>query len=400
MNAPPSRDPRDHFLDDSEIDDIFARHVQPVIEAHQRFPNSTIVPIMGQVASGKTTLATVMPERLGVVDAYIVEHDDYERLHPSFVALRDAFGEMEAREVIDATESIDHLFDKVLDFGLSRGYNLAVTGPMATPDWVAARFTQWRNDYGARVEVVALAVHEARSQLSTLDRFRQETELTGNGRDVDQVWHDKHYPGVLRSLQRIEDDGLADSVTVVARGGRRVYRNRLISTDPAVVWRDPPHAVAATETERLRLWTLREHSDFYQRAMAVDEFARNGGLTTEQAGSAALALRRGLAHNDQAVTTLRSHASRLTSPQAADGFTQQADRRAQYNREISAAADRLDALAGSRLKGRAAAARTLSGGLGRSLPPSPSSSPSRGMRTGSAPTPPHRGPARGASPSR
>lgn len=396
MNAPQSRDPRDHLLTSKEIDDLFKRHVQPVIEARQRFTSPTIVPIMGQAGAGKTTLATVMPERLAVMDPYIVEHDDLDRLHPSFTALRDEFGEMEAREVIDSTESIDRLFEKILDFGLTRGYNLALPAPMNDSDWVAPVFAQWRSDYGARIHVVALAVHEAHSLLGTVDRLRQEIELTGSGREIKQDWHDQQYSGVTQILQRIEADGLADSITCVARGGRRVCHNMLIGVDPAVTWRDPPGAAAAVDAERSRLWTYREHLDFHRRAMAVAEFARSGGLTPEQAASAAVALRRGLAQNDQAVTMLRTHASHATNPQAANDLTQLADQRGQYNRQISAATDRLDALAGTRSKGRAAAARGSSVGLARSKPTAPGLS----TRASSTSIPASRRPGRRSSPGR
>jgi hypothetical protein len=363
---------------------------RPGGQQRQRFSRPTIVAVMGQAGSGKTTLASVMPERLGVIDPYVVDADDFDRLHPSFTALREAYGETEAREVIGETESSNRIFERALDFGLRQGYNLAVAGPMTNPEWVATTFARWRNDYDARIHVAALAVHEARSLLGTVDRFRQQIETTGHGRWVDQEWHDLQYPGLLRSVQRIEAEGLADSVTCVARGGRTVYDNVLITTSPGVVWRDPPRAQAAIEGERSRLWTDREHADFYRRAMAVDRFSRNSQWTPEQAETAADALRCGLAPNSQAIAALRRRASQATSSQSASILHQQADQREQYNQQISAAADRLDAMALTRQAGPAAAARAAALGMPAGIGRSTSNSPGVGPGSEPASRPPSR----------
>jgi ABC-type cobalamin/Fe3+-siderophores transport system ATPase subunit len=61
----------DLALSSEQLDAIFARHLQPALDHRQRVARSTIVTVMGPAASGKTTLARVMPQRLGVNDPYI-----------------------------------------------------------------------------------------------------------------------------------------------------------------------------------------------------------------------------------------------------------------------------------------------------------------------------------------
>jgi hypothetical protein len=331
--------PDDLALSDERLDAIFARHIQPALDSRQRFPHSTIVTVMGPAAAGKTTLARVMPERLGVSDPYIVDADDYVPLHPAFHDLRDQHGEFQARNLLGQTNISSGLFDRAVAYGLANGRNLAIAGPMTSPDWVAEQFTAWRGK-GARIHAVAVAIHEARSLLGIVDRYRQQVQATGHGRWVEPKWHDMHYSGILDSLERIERDGLADSVHIVPRSGQSLYDNVLLSVS-SVTWRVAPSAATAVRDERARLWSDEEHADFHRRATAVSRFAGDGGLTSEEGSVVADAIRRGLPPNEQAVAMLRQEGDRTGDPDSADQLIHRAERRAAYNNDLSAIAQRL-----------------------------------------------------------
>ncbi|UQA91471.1 zeta toxin family protein [Streptomyces halobius] len=124
-----------------------------------------------------------------------------------------------------------------------------------------------------RVEVIALAVPEAVSQLGVLDRYLRLAD-EGRVRYVSWENHDRCAAGLLTSLEAVEAEHLADRVVVLRRAaaaaGPALYDNTL---DPAGQWRRPTGAARAVRAERARPWTAQETGLFRRQLADADRRA-------------------------------------------------------------------------------------------------------------------------------
>ncbi|MEV5596037.1 zeta toxin family protein [Streptomyces sp. NPDC052496] len=112
---------------------------------------------------------------------------------------------------------------------------------------------------GHRIEVAVLAVPEAVSQLSVLERYLGQVEAAGAGRYVSFGNHDLCSRALLGTLRVIEAEDLADRIPVFRRD-----REVLASTELNGAIRGGEGAAAAVAAERLRPWTARETQRFRQ----------------------------------------------------------------------------------------------------------------------------------------
>jgi hypothetical protein len=124
-------------------------------------------------------------------------------------------------------------------------------------------------EVGARLEVVAVATPEARSQLGILDRFLSEA-VVGCGRYVSWENHDTCAKQMLQTLAAIEAEQLADRITVVRRDGTVLYDNELVDG----AWRRRPPADRAVAYERSRPWTAQETAVFRRDLARTDQRLR------------------------------------------------------------------------------------------------------------------------------
>ncbi|WP_230864353.1 zeta toxin family protein [Streptomyces clavuligerus] len=156
-------------------------------------------------------------------------------------------------------------------------------GPLADPSGWMASLTEWRRA-GYRIEVVALAVPEAVSQLGVLDRCLRLAE-DGAARYVSWDSRGACAAALPRALEAVETGGLADRVTVVRRGAGVVYANEL---DGGGRWRRPVGAAEAVDTEWARPWSAAETGAFRRRLADADRRAHDPRLPADWA----LAIRR------------------------------------------------------------------------------------------------------------
>ena len=139
-----------------------------------------------------------------------------------------------------------------IDHAVEQRLNVVLSATLGWAEGTQQVLEQFRVG-GYRVEGVLVAVHEAHSQLGILQRYQDERAAVGYGRLVPTPVHDAAYTGVLDSADRIDEQYLADAVFVYRRGGGEpLYANQL--TDQGL-WREPPAARTAMETERARPWT-------------------------------------------------------------------------------------------------------------------------------------------------
>ncbi|MFJ9460917.1 zeta toxin family protein [Kitasatospora sp. NPDC101447] len=221
--------------------------------------------VAGPPGSGKSTLGdllmAVLDLRGGAVrigaDLYKSAHRDYPVLLGEDVRSAGAGVREDTRRWQAAVES--HVRERRLD--------ALVETALADTDIARRQMLAYRAA-GYRVEVVALACAPAWSQLGVLTRYTQQALEAGAGRYVSWENHDACAAALVATLRVVEEEMVADRVTVVRRGLVPLYSNEFIGR----AWQRPPGAARAVEAERARWWDAAESAGF-QRELSRAERA-------------------------------------------------------------------------------------------------------------------------------
>ncbi|OLT27035.1 hypothetical protein BJF83_19460 [Nocardiopsis sp. CNR-923] len=226
--------------------------------------------IGGQAASGKSTAQHAAMQRLGTEGALIADFDAMLEFSPVYRTLMAQDDRTAARQVGgDAWVWMN----KIIDAALQNGLNLIRESAMGGAEGVvrdSARF----HAVGYRVEADVMAVPEAISRLSILNRYQRMRDQDGYGRLVARPIHDDAFTGIPQTMRAIDELAFLDAVTLRRWGGDVAYSNSL---DAEGDWRGPARAEEIMEEERLRPFTEEEARWFretyaYLEANLADEF--------------------------------------------------------------------------------------------------------------------------------
>lgn len=240
-----------------------------------------VVFVAGQAGSGKTLVMDLvhaaLEQRGGAVR---VDRDTYKAVHPHYSAF--LAEDVRTAGVRVRPETYRWQAEVEARARASR-YDVVAEEAVADPAaWLAA-VAAYR-EAGYRIEVVALAVPEAVSQLGVLDRYLRLAE-EGRARYVGWDNHDTCAAALPVALANIEARRLADRVVVVQRSGEVLYANELM---PSGRWRRPAGAREALLAERARPWSAAQTGAFRRQLAAADRRAHDPRLPEDWA----LAVRR------------------------------------------------------------------------------------------------------------
>ncbi|MBT2469363.1 zeta toxin family protein [Streptomyces sp. ISL-66] len=224
---------------------VLARNLALWIQGAVAQAQPVVVVVAGPPGSGKSTTAevihAVLNRRGGAVrigsDLYKRAHRDYEELLQTDVRTAGAGVRTDVRQWQAEVEAY------------ARSARLDVVLELALADPAEARATSALYRLaGYRLELVVLAVAEALTQLSVLDRFFDEE---GGGRYVSWENQDGCTAGLPGTLAVVEAERLFDRVAVARRGLEPLYDNELVDDH----WMRRPAADAAFRKEQLRPWS-------------------------------------------------------------------------------------------------------------------------------------------------
>ncbi|WP_307842663.1 zeta toxin family protein [Streptomyces sp. RK75] len=230
-----------------------------------RQDDPVVVFVAGQPGSGKTQLAcllqAVLSRRGGAVR---IGRDLYKALHPRYA---DFLAEDVRTAGLRVRPETSGWQEAVEEYVRRCGFDAVVETALADPVHFRSTAAAYRAA-GFRREVVALAVAEAVSQYSLLDRFLGEALKEDGGRYVGWGNHDACATGMLRSLAAIEAELLAERITVVRRDLTVLYSNEL--AEDGTTWRRPPASDRTAARERARPWSARETWTFRRGLLVTD----------------------------------------------------------------------------------------------------------------------------------
>ncbi|MFJ2781574.1 zeta toxin family protein [Kitasatospora sp. NPDC087315] len=226
-----------------------------------------VVFVAGQAGSGKTLVVdlvhAVLARRGGAVR---VDRDAYKAVHPSYPG----FLVEDVRTAGVRVRTDTYGWQAQVEERLRAGrFDAVVEAALGRPEEFLAEIAAYRRA-GYRIEIVALAVPEALSQLGVLDRYLR-LALEGRARYVGWDNHDACAAALPAALAAVEAGRLADRVFVVRRSTttvlETVYANEL---GPAGHWVSPARAAQAVVAERTRPWDAVETGRF-RRQLAASE---------------------------------------------------------------------------------------------------------------------------------
>ncbi|MCQ4043280.1 zeta toxin family protein [Streptantibioticus rubrisoli] len=236
-------------LSDVDNELVFRWEILPqAMEGVSRPTQPQVTFIGGQAASGKTTAQRAAMEGMGPPRALIADFDAMLSYSPMYQALMRANDRTAAAQVGgDAWVWMN----KVIDVARQGRLNLVREGAMGGWEGAAQDAARFRA-LGYRVEAHLMAVPEAISRLSILNRYQQMRDEHGYGRLVVQSIHDEAYTGIPQTVGAVDELRFLDAITIHRWGGEVMYTNSL---DAQGAWREPARARQELELERARPFT-------------------------------------------------------------------------------------------------------------------------------------------------
>ncbi|MFF3409065.1 zeta toxin family protein [Streptomyces sp. NPDC002742] len=218
--------------------------------------------VAGAPGSGKSFLADVLQESLNRRGGTVrVAGDLYKTVHPSYAEL---LAEDERTAGLKVRPDVRLWQSEVEEHVRLCAADAVIETALGDVDEFRTAARAFRMA-GYRIEIAVLSTSEALSQLGVLDRYVRQVYDRSTGRYVSWENHDTCVRGLLATLKVVEDECLADRITVFRRDLEVLYRNELASGR----WRRPAAAVRAIRSEWARPWSAQRSWRFRQELSEI-----------------------------------------------------------------------------------------------------------------------------------
>ncbi|RRD64235.1 zeta toxin of the postsegregational killing system [Comamonadaceae bacterium OH2310_COT-174] len=250
------QDPDQYRLSEAEHQAIFERRIKPDLFAGAKSSSQPVAVIFGgQPGAGKSAAVdAAMGELSSQGGAVQIIGDDLRDYHPNYAKLMEADDKTAA---FYTDRDTGRWVEKAIAEAKAQRVNIVIEGTMRDGEKVASTMDSLR-EAGYRIDARALAVSSRLSEQGIMQRYENQKADRGAGRMTTAQAHQAAYDGMLQTLERIEDQKLADSLTIYRRGAEIIYSNELQNGQ----WKHPPQARAAVEHERARPMTLQERLSY------------------------------------------------------------------------------------------------------------------------------------------
>lgn len=216
----------------------------------------------GQPGAGKSALVDAAVQEFGRRSGGCVPiiGDELRAYHPRYWSLLQVDDKIAA---LLTDQDTGGWVEKAIAHAKTRKLNVVVEGTMRDAEKVASTMTSLRAA-GYRIDARAMAVNERLSWQGVLQRYENQKLDRGTGRMTIERSHSAGYQGLPLTLERIEQEGLADRLTLYRRGGAAIYTNERQDGR----WKHEPGAKRALAGERgrpLAVDELREYATGFDR---------------------------------------------------------------------------------------------------------------------------------------
>lgn len=251
-------DPEQHRLSPADHQYIFDTDIKPRLFAGAKTSDQPVAIVFGgQPGAGKSSAVdAAIRELVPRGGAVQILGDELRDFHPHY---RRLMKQDDQTAAFYTDRDAGKWVEMAIAYAKEQRVNIVIEGTMRNSDKVAETMASLRS-VGYEIDARALAVNERFSQQGILQRYEAQKADRGVGRMTIPEAHQAAYDGLPSTLARIEQEKLADRVTVYRRGAAAIYTNELKGGE----WAHPIGARAALEAERNRPMTLQEHRNYVE----------------------------------------------------------------------------------------------------------------------------------------
>lgn len=193
------------------VKDAFSQGKTPV-------KNPTAVVIIGQTGSGKTSLISTSKKVFKDDNVIVINSDDFSCFHPKIKEFAefypDYFTELQGQETGTWTSEF-------FKWSREQGYNVI----FETTGWnnrIVDDGIAELNRLGYNVIIRSMAVGDLTSRYSCINRYLNEMELKGYGRQVQVEHHDRSANGMPNTSNYAVDSKACTMLQVFGRGNKKI----------------------------------------------------------------------------------------------------------------------------------------------------------------------------------
>ena len=231
----------------------------------------------GQPGAGKSAAVEVAEHELMARGGCVqIIGDDFRKYHPRFSDLLKADDKTAA---FYTDRDTGQWVEKAISRAKELYIHILIEGTMRDPSKVAQTMQSLRTA-GYEIDARALAVNGLLSMQGVLQRYENQKADRGIGRMTAPEAHMAAYEGMPITLERIEQEKLADRITLYRRGVIPIYSNTLENG----TWAKEPQARTALLAERARPMNQQEMQGYvqgYDRLVEQMALPGRGATSTE-----------------------------------------------------------------------------------------------------------------------
>jgi hypothetical protein len=180
--------------------------------------------------------------------------DNFRGYHPAYAPLMRQDDKMAA---FYTDRDTGRWVEKAIAHAICERVNIIIEGTMRDSTKVEETMKNLRQA-GYQVDARVLVVKSELSWQGIIQRYEAQKADRGAGRMTTPTSHQASYDGVPITVAHIEQEKLADTLTLYRRGNVVIYQNELNDGD----WINPPIAQYMIELERKRALTEQEARDY------------------------------------------------------------------------------------------------------------------------------------------
>ena len=270
--------PDQYRLGELDHQALFDQVIAPQLFGTSKSVNQPVAIIFGgQPGSGKSAALELAERELQQRGGSVkIIGDELRDFHPQFGRL---IGTDDKTAAFYTDRDTGQWVEKAISRAKELRTNIMIEGTMRDVSKVAQTMQSLRAA-GYEIDARALAVNGLLSMQGVLQRYENQKADRGIGRMTTPESHMAAYVGMPVTLERIEQEKLADRITLYRRGVIPIYSNTLENG----VWAKEPQARDALLAERARPMSQQEMQSYvqgYDRLMEQMMRPGRGASSTE-----------------------------------------------------------------------------------------------------------------------
>ena len=258
-------------LSEAEHQALFEQVIAPQIFAAAKPAIQPIAIIFGgQPGAGKSAALSFAERELEFRGGCAkIIGDELRDFHPEFGRL---MGMDDKTAAFYTDRDAGQWIEKAIGYSKHLRVNILIEGTMRDVRKVAQTMESLR-ETGYQIDARALAVNGLLSMQGILQRYENQKADRGIGRMTTPEAHMAAYVGMPITLEHIEQQKIADRITLYRRGAIPIYSNRLEEG----VWVNEPRARDRLLAERSRPFSQEELRDYVQGYDRLSELLSRPG---------------------------------------------------------------------------------------------------------------------------